>query len=306
MELVTGPSGTEVRGARPLLPSPVAGRSGSFAVDLERSFVVGSKRETVRSPLNAVLGFDGSATRYLDVAVWGLGLDWAATILGRRLPAEGTSMTGAAALGLIEGAAGARSEDLRALASAAEHLGGAVEPEPRAQHVVTLSRLMAPLRITAAHRMTLDDWAGRLAPVYRADDLLALAALELVLATEAGRFVSRCAHCDRLFLPANRTDEIYCSRPAPGEVVGGRTCRQLGPQRRYSASLDDLGAAYRRAYKRLDNRERRGHILRSHLDSWRLAARSLLAEAEAAAWDRSRFEQALAEIEPKESGRGAH
>lgn len=109
----------------------------------------------------------------------------------------------------------------------------------------------------------------------------------------------RCEHCGNLFVPQNRSDQVYCQRPAPGEGPDGRTCQQVGPQARYHTRLTGVRAVYRRDYKRLDNYVRRGWLGREDLDRWRVAARDLLAEAEREQWELGEFEERFAGLEPR-------
>lgn len=277
--------------ARPLVPSD-EGRSASVDIDLERLYEVGEERSArLPSPLELLLGVDGSAGRDLALCVFAAGLDW--TGVGQ------SPVRGSEARSAVRAALDGRADDLAALRLAA---GAWLGPEEADEPALwagrdQLARLMAGVEVVPR----VSEKTGRLVATYQAADLFALAAVEMTLRVTLDEAMNRCAHCECLFLPVERSDERYCRRAAPGQPVGGRTCQQLGPQRRYEASHhDDLRAAYRRAYKRLDVRARRGRITRDALSAWREQARLLVKRGEARRWGVARFEQELLGIEPKE------
>ena len=268
-------------GARPLVPSPGGLRSASLEIDLERSYEERVDRELSRSPLELLLGIDGSAGRDLALCVFAAGLDWT----GGEIVKD--QLRGSDVRSIVRYALDARADDLAALRQAATASLWPEEPDDKA--------LMAGT--TMVPGISPD---GRLVVAYRSTDLFALAAVEATLRSAQGWTLNTCTHCGCLFLPVERNDERYCRRAAPGEPVTGRGCQEIGPRRRYEAAhVDDLRAVYRRAYKRLDVRSRRGHLSRDAVAQWRQQARGLIEQGEAHGWDVPRFEHALLSIEPK-------
>ncbi len=104
---------------------------------------------------------------------------------------------------------------------------------------------------------------------YESDDVIALAAVEFALLLAAEAAFGICEHCGCLFVMAARSDELYCTRPAPGPDAFTRTCRQVGPQVKYHEHIDDRAAIYRASFKRLDKLVRRKNLDRALLDQWR-------------------------------------
>jgi len=278
-------------GARPLVPPPAGLRSASLEIDLERSYEEGVDRELSRSPLELLLGIDGSAGRDLALCVFAAGLDWTG---GEIVKGQ---VRGSDVRSIVRYALDARADDLAALRQAATASLWPEEPDDKALMAgrYDMERLMAGT--TMVPGISSD---GRLVVAYRSTDLFALAAVETTLRSAQGWTSNRCTHCGCLFLPVERNDERYCRRAAPGEPVGGRGCQEIGPRRRYEAAhVNDLRAVYRRAYKRLDVRSRRGHLSRDAVAQWRQQARGLIEQGEAEGWDVPRFEHALLSIEPK-------
>jgi hypothetical protein len=277
---------------RPLIAEGFISRSAE--VDLNRTYTVAAERVIERSVLELHLGLDGSSTRTLDFTVWGLGLDWAAKATGSSLPRLGLQLTGAEVAKQVNTAIHVYGRKLASLRRAAAVLlaeNGASDAVTDQGH--HLDRLMRPVRI-GTH--TLSD--GSVVEKYTSDDLIALAAVEILLFLRFGTVLRTCAHCGSLFLVDGRSDRLFCRRSAPGAPLG-RRCDQVGPQVAFARNLDDLGAAYRRTYKRLDNAARRGRLTRAAVDNWRAHARQLLVRGETERWDVSRYESELASIEPE-------
>lgn len=278
--------------ARPVVPTHMGLRSTSIEVDLKRSYEVGAERGLSRSPLELLLGVDGSAGRDLALCVFAAGLDWT----GEEIVDD--ELRGSDVRSMVRDALDARPEDLLALRQAATAWLGPEDVDQAALWAGRdhLARLMAGVEMVPLVR----EKTGKLVAAYKSADLFALAAVEITLRLTLDEAMNRCAHCGCLFLAVERSDERYCRRAAPGEPVGGRGCQEIGPRRRYEAAhVDDLRAVYRRAYKRLDVRSRRGHLGREAVAQWRQRARSLIQQAEAEEWDVQRFEHELLSIEPK-------
>lgn len=56
---------------------------------------------------------------------------------------------------------------------------------------------------------------------------IALISLEEVI--KSGKRIKKCKNCDKYFLPANRSDELYCDNPSPQDEK--LTCKQYGARR---------------------------------------------------------------------------
>lgn len=291
VELVVSPAG-EVRCSARAVDRRVACATLSVALDAD-GYVVQSERAWPRSPLEALLGIIGrdSATPRLELAEC-CGVDWT----GRELR-EGHSLTGRAVVELVDQALAAREGDLRWLRDAAHGLLGPwVASEAELETLFpTLDQLVRGVQVATV----VDVETGWPLPGYMSADPVALAAVEILERGRLSHEIHECAHCGAGFFAVERADELYCRRAAPGEPPGGRTCRQVGPQTRYAANLDELGRCYRRNYKRLDQRARRGAFSRTELDRWRTGAQELLAGAERRRWTVERLEAELAKIEPK-------
>jgi hypothetical protein len=263
-------------------------------------------RQRRASPLMLLLGLEDvqpSMTRVMEV-VTAAGVDWACHELGRERPAAGDELSGTVAADLVLHAVERRREDINAIVSATELIIGPGDWR-ESEHAAIRNRVEAALnspRIRLPER-TISRHAA-VHPEYESDDLVSLAGVDMLLRGDMlleggdGRAATRCQHCGDLFIPDERLDERYCRRAVPGEPPGGRTCQDVGPQQRYHEQLDALGRLYRREYKRLDNRTRRGLFPREALDAWRGEARELLTTAQAEAWDEQQYRKALAEIEP--------
>ena len=255
-------------------------------VDLSRARTVMPGPAEEASPLHLLTGLDGSATRLLELATWA-GMDW---VPGSNL-AVGNRVIGTAAVERVGAALAKRGDDIELLAELMVELPDQNKARRLADLVRGVHLAVAPFA---------DPLTGWAVEAYESDDLVALAAAELLVRSGRREGSQVCAHCGRPFLLAGRSDAVYCRRSAPGEAVGSRTCQRIGPQRQYAERLSDLGASYRAAYKRLDLRCRRGRFSREALDLWRWKARELLETAERASWGRDRLERELSKIEPKE------
>ncbi len=276
---------------RPLLAQP----DGGYVVGSETALVA------MASPLDLLLGQDGSAARALSLAS-ALGLDWTA----RKLRA-GRRLREAEVVATVRTALDERASDLQDLREAAEtllnvNLGDDRDHEAPAMTVeewitqrdramVLMARLLEGVRL----RPAISD---RVIDAHESDDPLSLAAVEALLMGRRRRPLWECRHCGLPFVQAERVDQFYCRRPAPGDPR--RTCAVLGPQRQYAQNIGALEAAYRREYKRLDNRVRRGRFTRAALDQWRQRARALLEAAQRRSWSEDRLVKELRSIEPKE------
>jgi len=263
------------------------GPAASLAVDLAAEWTPAFRGTDSpgASPLALVLGLDGSETRALELAYMS-----GPSSLGRRLPGE--KATGKRVARHVLRAQEKRAADFAAVKDGVDVLAGyapdaAVRVQPVLDRLARSVRLTVPDWTDAAHFMLL---------AYESEDLLALAAAELFLMAAARANVNVCRHCQCHFVSAERTDEVYCRRAAPGEPVGGRTCRQVGPQRHYAEHLNGPRAIYRREYRRLQKRAARGTYSRDALTAWRAAARPIVERAEREGWADSRIELVLAEI----------
>lgn len=296
MRLIYPPEGVLELEARPAIAHAT---STTLEVNLASEWMIQQLTHPTASPLQLLLGTaTGDDTRLLEL-VSGAGIDWATDALGLERLADRAMVLCRDLAELARKALAERREDLEELNSVAALLLGTDEwpsETPVVDALAALERLCEPVRVVPEY----DLGAGRLFDTHGSGDLLALAAVELALRGRAGQQVVPCAHCRCLFVPAERTDELYCRRTAPGLPVGLRRCNQVGPQRRYHEALTEVQAAYRREYKRLDTRSRRGLFPRSALDRWRAQARDLLDQAEAEGWPVDRYLEALAGIAPDE------
>jgi hypothetical protein len=61
----------------------------------------------------------------------------------------------------------------------------------------------------------------------------------------------KCKHCGRYFTPSKRIDAEYCDRAFITSSGIERTCKEIGPMRKYASRLkkDPIIEAYRKAYK---------------------------------------------------------
>lgn len=293
---------TDLGDTRPLVATREL-KSASLNVDLDRTFTISGTRSVEKSPLEGLLGIvnNDSSTRRLELVVWGAGLDWAWAELGQKPPRAGTKLTGHEVVGVVDEALTKLKVPLALLARAAAlfadeaDLGQVLHQLGRLeQHANNVTREIDLFSPGDGERAVVVD-----TPV--SDDLIGLAVVELTLRFRAEETGAVCANCNSLFFHAERTDEIYCRRAAPGEPVGGRTCRQIGPQKRYAGKIDELTVTYRRRYKRLDQQARRGDFDRAALDKWRTQARNLLDLAQKSRWSADEFDRALDEYDPKRS-----
>lgn len=101
-----------------------------------------------------------------------------------------------------------------------------------------------------------------------------------------------CGHCRQRFV-LRHGSQLYCDG-----------CRQVGPQSKYHRNLDELSAAYRSAYKRLDLYVRRGLFTRDAVDTWRATARPLRDRAKQEGWPVERLRAELEELEPRRAPDG--
>ncbi len=264
-------------------------RAATLEVDLARPWRVGNEVERSASPLLLILGLDGSDTRLLELA-FGAGADW---LKGLRDEASGSEVCEA-----VAGAVTANAKRIDALRRSVE-LSETSPPSVAEKVRSALANLTADVRIVPG----LDHVTGAWVETYEADDPIALAAIELLVRERRGDQLAVCGLCGCPFVTVNRIDELYCRRSAPGEALGGRTCHQLGPQRRYAAELGGHEAAYRTEYKRLDKWARRGAIDRTQLDQWRTRARAALEQGRHRRWTLDRFKRELAALEPERKDR---
>lgn len=102
------------------------------------------------------------------------------------------------------------------------------------------------------------------------DNIETLIALELINLKSNNIPIKRCANCKKVFLPVNRSDEIYCDRI----FKNGKTCKELG----YSEKVknDVFKQMYTKARKTQHARIRyNNHIpdyKEKHYEPWKKAA----------------------------------
>ena len=65
----------------------------------------------------------------------------------------------------------------------------------------------------------------------------------------------RCKNCGNWFFTHNRTDELYCEKPAPQDNTV--TCQVYGTRKLWYDNLDEAGRLHRRIYSRKKMRIRR-------------------------------------------------
>ena len=99
-------------------------------------------------------------------------------------------------------------------------------------------------------RIVYDAESGKFTTMYQIRSLYALLAFEYAHMQETGAAIKVCANCGRLFIPANRSDEIYCSNEAPDDKKH-RTCREVGAwiSHKNKIAKDETEAAFRRKYQ---------------------------------------------------------
>lgn len=277
---------------RPLFASVM---SASLEFDLQREWPIRPAHDDDgyamwydRSLVNALLGLrrdDGGdrgadESRLLDVA-YTVGVDWASALLGR--PVLDIDPTGEEVASLVADAVRKLDRDL-------ERLEAAFDFET-AEAVPFLDQILGRVQVGLSA-------LAPVVPCYRSSDIVALAAMEVLLRWADGQQVVVCANCGSSFFPAERTDEVYCRRVAPGSPVGN-TCQKVGPQRRYSAHLDELTAVYRKRGKVMDQRRRRQQIGGEVVERWREAARRKLDLAKRGKWAPERLDAELRKLEQR-------
>lgn len=99
-------------------------------------------------------------------------------------------------------------------------------------------------------RILYDDESGMFTTEYTLKSLYSLLAFEYAHMQETGSKIKICANCGRLFVPKKRSDEIYCTQPAPGDDKG-RTCKEIGAwvSHKNKMAKDELESAYRKKYQ---------------------------------------------------------
>ena len=82
--------------------------------------------------------------------------------------------------------------------------------------------------------------------------------------TKTETFVKKCANCGRYFIPLNRSDTIYCDRPAPQNPE--KTCKRYGGEKQYQFNLknDEMANRYRQTYMKLQMLVKRNPDLIDH------------------------------------------
>lgn len=268
------------------------------SADIEMDRPLGVARPLPFSPLDALLGLDGSLARLVALVVWGAG-DIVADAKSRSGKLRGDLVVDA-----LQAFAAERQADLEKLENAAVGwLGDSTLPEHSDDELVEALADLKELAATVTVVPDYDDKSGpglfELAPAYESDDLVALAAVEVMILGAADVVLRKCGHCERPFV-MRHANEVYCHRQAPGHGITAPNgkCRDVGPQRRYADQLDGAEAIYRKTYKRLDNKVRRGSLTREQLDEWRERARKTLEAAQKNRWTNLEFESALRIIEP--------
>jgi hypothetical protein len=176
--------------------------------------------------------------------------------------------------------------------------------EPQAEQAQrNLKRLLGDVRVEPQVHLGATGapgrWSVTATAVFVSDNPFSLAAAELLERAKGGQQLRVCAYCECLFFPSERSDQAYCRRVAPGEPVGGRACYQVGPRARYKQDLDQYETVRRRAYKRLDQRVRRGAIARDEVDAWRTTSHNTVQLARQKGWTVEQLERELARTEPR-------
>lgn len=91
----------------------------------------------------------------------------------------------------------------------------------------------------------------------------------------------KCKHCGRYFTPSKRIDAEYCDRTWITSSGIERTCKEIGPMKKYKNKLekDPLVEAYRKAYKAMHSRlTARGskRISETIFKTWKLDAETMM------------------------------
>lgn len=96
----------------------------------------------------------------------------------------------------------------------------------------------------------------------------------------------KCKHCGRYFTPSKRIDAEYCDRTFITSSGIERTCKEIGPMRKYASRLekDPIIETYRKAYKVMHSRlTARGgkRIPETTFKTWKSDAEVMMGKAKA-------------------------
>lgn len=120
---------------------------------------------------------------------------------------------------------------------------------------------------------------------------------DLLRSMEYGHPPRLCPCCGGWFIPS-RTDEVYCSRPAP--EANGRTCREVGAARAFSRKADEslpLGLC-RAACSRIYTRKNRGQLTAEEANALTGECRRLRDMALSGEISAAQLEEKLLEVSP--------
>lgn len=104
-------------------------------------------------------------------------------------------------------------------------------------------------------------------------DALSVVNMAAIIIINENTAIHRCAHCGDYFIPASRSDEIYCDKRLPN----GKTCKNVGYEKK--VEKDDVLREYRKIYKTQNARKQRNQHrpnIEANFDRWKAAAKMAL------------------------------
>ncbi len=116
------------------------------------------------------------------------------------------------------------------------------------------------------YSVSLQSYDDEILPVFEVKTKEDLFLLELTAAFSAGRPLKKCEHCGKYFIPAGRTDAVYCDRV--GE--DGYSCKKIGAHRLYrkQSRENDVKAMYDKITKHNRYLKNSGKISERDYDRW--------------------------------------
>lgn len=116
-------------------------------------------------------------------------------------------------------------------------------------------------------------------------------AFDFITVVKENKVIKSCQNCGKYFVPAARSDEIYCNNI----FKGNKTCKQVGYEEKINN--DDLLKAYRTAYKTKNafkNRNKKNNLhAQEDFDNWVKSAKEKLEQARSGIINLSDFKKWL-------------
>lgn len=130
--------------------------------------------------------------------------------------------------------------------------------------------------------------------VFMASDISSLLYIEFMRMLQNNVFVSKCAKCQRYFIPKGNYDMKYCER----EVDGVKVCQKLGAVITFKDKVrkNPIYNEYERVYKRFYARKRKGLMSQKQFDEWLKKASKLKKDALEGILSVDDFKQIIADI----------